>query len=92
MGAEDPMPDESKPMPDEMEKERGDSEEQTMFIDPDMLPQGMDVKSGDVLEFKVVGKNKDGAIQICYNHDEEGEDDSKFGDGLKEAMGSDKFY
>lgn len=85
------MPDDSKGMPDEMDHEQGESE-QTMFIDPEMLPKGMDVKSGDVLEFKVVGKREDGAVQVEYNHDDKGEDEGKFGDGLKEAMGSEKFY
>lgn len=41
-----------------------------MFIHPDMLG-GLDpesIQAGDVLEFRVVGRDADGDIEVEYNH------------------------
>jgi len=89
MGNNSPMGEGSMPEEKESQSEsmHEGSDESTMFIEPDMLPKGMDVNPGDVLEFKVVGKNSDGKVQISYNHDEESKDDgSKWADGLKDEM------
>lgn len=57
----------------------GGENEHTMFISPEHLG-GLDpssVNPGDILEFKVVGRDADGDIEVEYNKGEGGKDGSK---------------
>lgn len=48
----------------------------SLYLSPEMLPEGMKVNPGDILEFKVVQADKDGDIEVTYNTGkEEGKDD-----------------
>lgn len=47
------------------------AEESSLFLTADMLPPGMKVNAGDILEFKVVNpSDQDGHIEVVYNHGE----------------------
>ena len=58
------------------------SREDTFFIASKMLSKYLDpesIKAGDVLEFKVVGKDADGDVEVEYNTGDSGEEDHKSG-------------
>lgn len=58
-----------------------------MMLEPGMLPEGMEAKPGDILEFKVVGHGADGGVEITYNTGEEGEGEgSTWASGLRNEM------
>ncbi len=42
-------------------------EEKMLHIEKDLLPDGMKVNEGDVIEFKVVNPDEDGMISLTYN-------------------------
>jgi len=68
--------------PAEQPQEQMGKNEHTMFISPEHLG-GLDPNSinpGDILEFKVVGRDKDGDIEVEYNT----------GDGGDSGSGMDK--
>jgi|SRR6516164_667102 hypothetical protein len=49
-------------------QQTSDSGESSLFLTPDMLPSGMKVNAGDILEFKVVNpSDADGHIEVVYN-------------------------
>lgn len=55
-------------MPDSPEEGAEQSSERTLFVSPDYL-DGLDpesVKPGDILQFKVVGKDANGEIEVEY--------------------------
>ena len=54
---------------DKMAEPMGNEGYQSLYITPDMLPKGMaeTMKAGDILEFKYVGTDKDGDIEVVYN-------------------------
>ena len=72
--------------------EGGSGREDTYFLPQGALPEGMKVQSGDVLEFKVVGQDKDGNIEVEYNHGEENPsvngDQSTWQDEMRKNVGS----
>lgn len=46
----------------------GAGQENSLFLTPDMLPPGMKVDAGDILEFKVLNpSDADGHIEVVYN-------------------------
>lgn len=61
-----------------------------LYISPDMLPSGMKVNEGDILEFKVTkSKDGDGDIEVVYNTGEgkgEEEKEPSWEDDFREAM------
>jgi len=57
------------PAPEAPEQEAGQSDT-SFFISPEHLGQHLDpesVQPGDVLEFRVIGKDADGDIEVEYN-------------------------
>ncbi len=71
MGHDESMHDEG------MEKKDGYP---SLYLSPNMLPEGMKANPGDILEFKVVGTDKDGDTEIVYNTGKDGKED----DGMSE--------
>lgn len=74
MAAGSPMPEESE-HPAETPPQEGGRED-TFFISPQHLSQYLDpesINAGDVLEFRVVGKDADGDIEVEYNTGEGGD-------------------
>jgi hypothetical protein len=43
----------------------------SMTVTPDMLPEGMKLNAGDIVEFKVMDVKPDGSATVYYNTDEE---------------------
>lgn len=70
------------------EQENKEGEEASLFLTPDMLPPGMKVNSGDVLEFRVVNPSDgDGHIEVVYNTGKEtGEATKPWEQELRETM------
>jgi hypothetical protein len=61
--------------PQEQAGDQTDSGESSLFLTPDMLPKGMKVNAGDILEFKVVNpSDPDGHIEVVYNQGEGAEE------------------
>jgi len=59
----------------------------SLYLSPSMLPEGMKANPGDILEFKVVGTDQDGDIEITYNTGKDGKDDTdSWADDLKHDM------
>lgn len=65
----------------------------TLHIGPDMLPEGMKLNKGDIVEFKVIGDmDADGDWPIEYNYGDkgeegyEGEEGESWEEGLKKHM------
>lgn len=62
-----------------------------LHISPDMLPHGMKLNEGDIVEFKVIGpQDKDGDWPVEYNMGEEKEgkeeEDSSWEDDFRKEM------
>ena len=73
-------PPQQPPEPNPMAEPAGEQgPSHSLFIEPSMLPEGMaaTMKPGDILEFKYVGTDKDGDIEVQYNHGKGEQDDSK---------------
>lgn len=51
--------------------EGGSDREDTYFLPKGALPEGKEVKSGDILQFKIVGQDKDGNVEVECVHDEQ---------------------
>lgn len=51
-----------------------------IWFDKAMLPEGMKVNPGDILEFKALETDKDGSIKAVYNTGKDGKSD----DGMEE--------
>jgi len=59
----------------------------SFFIEPEDVPEGMDGKAGDVLEFQVVGRDKEGRIELQYNAGE-GDEGEGMAKDLRSAYAS----
>lgn len=81
-GAMEPEHDE---MAEPMDKDEG---YQSLFIEPTMLPEGMasTMKPGDILEFKYVGTDKDGDIEVVYNTGDKKDEGEDWETGFRAAM------
>lgn len=80
MGMESPAPMEEQ---SEMGQQGGGN---VLHVSPDMLPKGMTLNEGDIVEFKVIGPaDADGDWPIIYRTDGDGESDS-WEDGLRKHM------
>jgi len=56
-----------------------------LHIGPDMLPKGMKLNKGDIVEFKVTGdQDADGDWPIEYNHGDKGEEEK--GESWEEGL------
>lgn len=83
MGQEDPGGDMSNEMPkegmDDMHEDMG-----ALHVSADMLPKGMTLKKGDIVEFKVIGdQDQDGDWPIEYNT---GDKEESWEDGFRKEM------
>lgn len=82
-----PGPGEEQGAPEKTEQEGAEGQESSLFITPDMLPPGMKVNAGDVLEFKVVNpSDADGHIEVVYNTGKEGESKESWEDEFRHTM------
>jgi len=61
-------------------------ESETLTVPASMLPGGMDANPGDILEFKVIGKEPDGGIQVEYNRDGGEKGEAPWKTDLKNSM------
>lgn len=53
----------------------------SLTITPQMLPSGMKLNAGDIVEFKVVNVKPDGSATVYYNTDEEASSGEEEGEG-----------
>ena len=69
------------------EANENEKEETSLFLTPDMLPPGMKLKAGQILEFKVMNPgDKDGSIEVCYNDPNKPEGEQSWEDGFRKEM------
>jgi len=61
------MPYDNKPAGDSLEKPMESPEDKMLHIEKDLLPDGMKVAEGDIIEFKVVSPDDGGMISLVYN-------------------------
>ena len=70
--------------PEEMESDSEDSSEGSLFIPSDMLGDH-ECQAGDMITMKVLGKDKDGDVEVKIEGYEKGEPES-FADGMRKHM------
>lgn len=71
----------------EQPEQGAEGQESSLFLTPDMLPPGMKVNAGDVLEFKVVNpSDQDGHIEVVYNTGKEDESKESWEDEVRHEM------
>lgn len=74
---------EDLPEQGEESMEHGDD---TYFL-PSGLLEGKEVKAGDVVKFRVIGKDENGDVEVEYYHDE-GSKGSGWQDDMRKSVGS----
>jgi hypothetical protein len=74
----------------------GDGEEKTQqdtyFLPQGVIPEGMKVNPGDVLEFKVVGQSDKGEIEVSYHTGDDKEGGMDWRDEMRQNVKKEGSY